>query len=175
MINVRLSSILSGCLDNGEMHFKNTTQWPWSAALEPGALYPETNRKKTKRIKSTFQFTHFRKLRPDQTVTTFVTTFSQHLLRHVVTCCEMLRPCQVKRPQQPLNISRTNLEMLWRCWDKVWMNSNSSQHDTTPHNIVERGGQTVSTSALNKCWENVLTNVMTAGSPNDYRDHAPSD
>ena len=44
------------------------------------------------------------------------------------------------------------------------MNSNSSQHVTTPHNVVERGGQTVSTSAHNKCCENVVTNVVTVSS-----------
>ena len=32
---------------------------------------------------------------------------------------------------------------------------------TTPHNIVERGGQTLSTLAPNKCCENVVTNVVT--------------
>ena len=41
------------------------------------------------------------------------------------------------------------------------MNTNSSQHVTTPLNIVERGGQTVSTSAVNKI--NVETNVTVKG------------
>ena len=41
------------------------------------------------------------------------------------------------------------------------MNSTSSQHLTTSHNTVVRGGQTVTTSAHNKRCQNVVTNVVT--------------
>ena len=82
-------------------------------------------------------------LSPDQTVTTFISTFSQHLLRADVEavwhpsqqCREML--WHVETSLNSLNFVSTSsqhfvLEMLRGCWGRLTGHGlNISQHDTT--------------------------------------------
>ena len=82
---------------------------------------------------------------------------SQYLLQHSHNiCCDLLWHAMtmlVKRPQQPHNISGTK-EMLWRCWDKVEMNSNSSQHLTTlSRGVVKRSQHRLTTNVVRMLWQ----------------------
>ena len=74
-----------------------------------------------------------------------VTTFSQHF---VVTCCDHAR-----------SNGHNNLSTFQeqnKCCDDVETKLNEFKLIATSHNIVERGGQTVTTSALNKCCDSLI-------------------